>query len=150
MHFIGIDPGKTGGAVIIDHNWRYIGKFMNHRQLAFWLRGKGVSDRQQIRAGLEKVNADPKWGKTSIWKFAVNVGEWGGVLDAFLVSYEEVHSSKWRKLIGTARKGKEPVVEYAMKKWPEAPIVKKNEWWMADALCIAEVVRLTTLKGGVP
>ncbi len=147
MIFVGIDPGKLGGAVRIDIKSMFISTFSNHKDLAAFLRALNVNDFRQIRAGLENVNADPKWGRTSIFSFARNCGQWDGVLDSFLISYELIHSSKWRKLIGAAKKGKEPVVKYARRKWPEAPIVKKKDWWIADALCIAEVVRLQTIGG---
>lgn len=154
---VGIDPGKSGGAIITngDGDLLLIHTDQYHFIEEMTMRLKFG---ESIYAGIEHVHAFPGkgvWdpvtglvkktgqGVTSAFTFGENFGQWQGILMALPIPYVMVSPPKWRSILDSKQKGKEIVVDYVKRRWPRtchALKLKKN-WWIADAMCIATWAR---------
>lgn len=94
MIYIGIDPGEKGTMAII---WEW-GKI---ELIPFSVDGYKDMMRQcppmDCRCCLERVNAMPKQGVTSMFNFGKNFGFIQGLLTAYSIPYELVTPQKWKK-----------------------------------------------------
>lgn len=167
MIFVGIDPGLTGGIAVIDKETRPIfvsafhaidGEF-NHFQFADMLNDIRLAHPLEIPpgtrmyVGLEKVNAMPGQGVSSMFKFGNTYGKIQGVLAAKHIPYELVTPQAWTKVMLAGenkddKKNRGKLV--AQRLWPELEL-RENERCrtvhsgMADALLIAEFMRRKSL-----
>ena len=105
MIYAGIDPGVSGGVVI-----------MNGYETSCYSCPKTVKDmadvlyplkgRNDVRVGIESVHSMPGQGVASTFKFGKNFGEWLGILASFRVPYELITPVKWMKFYGSYPKEK--------------------------------------------
>jgi len=161
MKFIGIDPGITGGCVVIDGEG---GLVYSVRTPCIKDKGKrhydipGMVD--QIRqttgaqlavAAIEKVGAMPRDGRVGAFSFGKGYGIWLGILGALQVPYTEVPPQRWqsRMLAGLPRgpQTKTSAVQRCKSLFPTLPLKVKADWGMADAALIAEYLRQVRQKG---
>jgi len=149
MIYAGIDPGKAGALALLDSAGQIvsasivptIGKDYDLNAMV-----APLIDRDDIRAAaVEHVHAMPGQGVTSMFSFGRGLGLWEGALAALCIPYELVKPGRWMRLVGDMPKDvkerKARLVRAAKSRWPHAPIEKKKEWGIADALWIAEWAR---------
>lgn len=121
--YVGIDTGDSGalailtvdGEVIIDNDDKYA--------LVDYLH----DHKNKIKmAYLEKVNALPKQGVVSTFKFGTNFGWWQGVLEAYGIPYKLIRPQEWQKpltLPKDKKARKKAINEAARRLYPHAELV---------------------------
>ena len=137
--YLGIDPGATGaialfcddGCGVCDYGPEAV------HTLREWL-----ADHSITLCALEKVNAMPGQGVTSMFNFGANLGWWRGVLDALSIPYVEVRPQKWMKACNVPPKkdkADKPGLEVARKMFPSMAdhLARKRDNGRADALLLA-------------
>jgi crossover junction endodeoxyribonuclease RuvC len=101
--FIGIDPGLKGGMAVIDAcGVRTIRMPTTERDIWGWLRDLGRFQRGY--ALIERVQAMPGNGVSSMFKFGWGYGGLRMGLIAAEVTWEEVEPKTWQKEIGVSRR----------------------------------------------
>ena len=100
MTIIGIDPGASGAVTIWDLGISKIYKCPKtvDEMANIIIKTKHseyVNKNQETHAYIEKVHAFPHDGRSSIFKFGQNFGQWIGILAACKVNTELVTPQKW-------------------------------------------------------
>ena len=97
--YIGIDPGKSGGICCIQDNRIWASKCPDSVQGMADLFNKIITDVQtkDISLCIEKVWAMPHDGKSSIFTFGQNYGQWEGVIASFNIIPIYITPSTWMK-----------------------------------------------------
>lgn len=141
MIYIGIDPGKDGAMAIIESESVHVIPFDQdgYRDALSGL-SPGV-----YRCCLERVNAMPGQGVTSMFKFGENFGLIQGLLTAYAIPYELVTPQKWKREFGVTG-DKNSSVAVCRRLFPEVSLRKtekcrKDHDGMAEALLMAEYAR---------
>lgn len=143
MIYIGIDPGKDGAmAVILENRAVEIAAFDRDRYrnfLEYW------SDSSEIRCCLERVNAMPGQGVTSMFRFGENFGFIQGLLTAYSIPYELVTPQKWKKEFQITG-DKNSSIAVCKRLFPGVSLrrtdrCKKDHDGMAEAVLLAEYAR---------
>tara|TARA_Y100001963_G_scaffold151407_1_gene234182 strand:- start:28 stop:570 length:543 start_codon:yes stop_codon:yes gene_type:complete len=100
--FIGIDPGKNGGAAIINEaiNGEPVITFRcpkTPREMALSLMSTIPVDvsYDDVLVLIEHVHAMPKNGVVSMFSFGQNLGHWEGILGAFELDVEYAGPRTW-------------------------------------------------------
>lgn len=144
--FIGIDPGKNGGiaAICIEDNFIYTKPYSDEllRKMSGALY---FSTSHRAICCLEKVGAMPGQGVVSMFNFGQSVGYIKGVLESFLIPYQEITPQKWKREFGLSS-DKAASAEVCRKLFPEVELLatprsKKPHDGMAEALLMAEYAR---------
>ncbi|RLA38967.1 MAG: hypothetical protein DRR06_19895 [Gammaproteobacteria bacterium] len=152
--YLGCDPGKKGSLAVIDQE-----RFIIHHDPTPMLKLKkpdydivemklllqtyqeyGVID----LCILEKAQAMPRQGVTSMFSIGKGYGIWLGLLTSLGIPFIEVHPRVWtRKLfIGVGGEGKDRNYNAARRLYPEWHPGYKYEREYADSLLLAEYGRL--------
>lgn len=166
---VGIDPGKTGAAVALDMDGKAIewiaadhpeegytvkargGALYIPSRMALWL--QELSDSYDVvRVVIEKQQARPMEGRSSIFTTGYGFGMWIGILAALRYSYSVEHPATWtRGVFGSKPKGDERkarAITTAAARVPSLPLTwgrrKKPHDGLADAACLA----LYGMRGG--
>lgn len=144
---IGIDPGKSGAACLMDENGGIIEivRFDTTEHDIAEVLGEDVNRyRTQpgrlwlIYAFIEKVHAMPKQGVSSTFKFGKQYGFILGLLTAYKIPYEFVTPHKWQKDMGCLSKGDKNITKAAAQRlFPQQKVIHAT----ADAILIAEYGR---------
>lgn len=156
VHILGIDPGKTSGAIVLMEK----GGAVIHREtmppvhklcdlIDSW-RQEGM----EIHCWLEKAQTMPKQGGVSVFRYGQHYGTLEGILIAMDVRHTVVHPSTWTKTMHSGcsvkLKGREGAkkrsLEAAMRLWPRDGFLaseraKKPHDGLIDAMLIAEYGR---------
>jgi crossover junction endodeoxyribonuclease RuvC len=143
--FVGVDPGKKGGIAIL----RADGTFVSHQpmgeayELAEYLRGKDI-----IRCYVEKCQAMPSQGVSSMFTYGTGYGKILGVLETLQISYDLVQPQKWqRKMIPGTKRGetKKAALAKARQLFPRESFILDScrvpHDGIVDAVLIAEYGR---------
>jgi len=104
---IGIDPGKTGGIVLLKENTiiDYTKMPDNIYDISnIFTKHKNA----QLYVAIEKVGAMPGQGVASMFKFGYNVGVIHGILSMYKFPKEEVTPLKWKKYFNIPGKKANP------------------------------------------
>lgn len=140
--YLGLDPGKSGAiARIFDHLPPTPGDVVKldgtEHDVAEFLRGcEGV----ECTAILERVNAMPKQGVSSTFKFGTSYGFLRGLLVGMKIPFSEVSPVVWQKAMGCRSGGDKNVTKSrAQQLFPSLKITHAN----ADALLLADFARRT-------
>jgi hypothetical protein len=146
MMWIGIDPGATGAAGLIDH----YGAF--HSVYDFSADPAVIADAMRIifaaagtghtQAVLEHVHSMPKQGVASSFNFGASFGAIRGILAYAGVPYHLVPPAKWKRDFGLG-KDKADALAMARRLFPTAELGRKKDIGRAEALLIAEWGRRT-------
>ena len=136
MLYIGIDPGVSGGAALLDASGKHIDAFkfknMTDHDIAEALRE--WSELGNIRCIIEKVHAMPKQGVTSTFNFGCNFGFLVGILTALRIPFDFVTPNTWQKAMQCQTRGNKNVTKAkAQRVFPEVKVTHA----LADALLIA-------------
>lgn len=142
MIIIGIDPGQSGGIAVIQHTLSIQSAYavsmpetdsdvISEIILAKCSPGPAI-------AYLEQVNAMPKQGVSSTFKFGMSYGFLRGALAALEIRRNFVRPQVWQKALGCLSKGDKNVTKRrAQELFPDIKITHA----LADALLIAEYGR---------
>lgn len=107
MHYIGIDPGLSGGIALIDDDgvigtWPMpvltIGtkKEINVTGLSRWLESNAYACSM---VGVEIQHAMPKQGVSSMFKIGKGYGIILGILTALKMPFTEIRANEWQKIM---------------------------------------------------
>lgn len=153
---VGIDPGKQGGIAYID------AASCESSAMAMPLIGKDIDGHElasvlhNLNPGVvivEKSQAMPGQGVTSMFNYGVGFGRLLGILEALGLPYRLVTPQAWKKtvLAGTA-KDKDAAVAFVRRAYPHIDLTPgrktKPHDGMADAICLAEYGKLHALPSG--
>ena len=154
-YFGGIDIGLDGAIAIID-NSGFVSVFdiplltVSSRKTQRLYDYRGVANifcklkNESIIFCMEKVNAFPGQGVSSMFKLGTGYGMYHGILSSFGFAYEEVTPQRWMKSIFEGMgKGKDASRYKASQLFPSIDLSKKIHHNRADALLIAEYCRRT-------
>lgn len=142
MVYLGIDPGEKGTMAII---WEW-GKI---ELIPFSVDGYKDMMRQcppmECRCCLERVNAMPKQGVTSMFNFGKNFGFIQGLLTAYSIPYELVTPQKWKKEFQITG-DKNSSIAVCKRLFPDVDLrrterCRKDDDNSAEALLLAEYAR---------
>lgn len=143
MVYIGIDPGKSGAMAVIDTDKNVIHtQVFSERGYVQMLAECRV---RMCRCVLEKVNAMPKQGVTSMFNFGLNFGWIQGVLQANGIPYELVTPQKWKKEFSVTA-DKNTAISVAGRLYPEVDLRRserctKPHDGICEALLMAEYAK---------
>lgn len=149
MTVIGIDPGKAGGIAGIpgrEQEWAtawadeipLCGKEIDGHELA-----RRLKEMAPEMVVVEKAQAMPKQGVTSMFNYGLGFGLILGVLEGLAIPYQLVTPQAWKnKVLAGTPKDKGAAANYVRKAYPTidlTPGKKRNPHdGMADAACIAD------------
>lgn len=146
MIFLGVDPGESGafGVVGIDGSPVTSWKFKEQTERDIWDAMKEFTLSPDVGlATLEQVNAMPKQGVSSSFKFGQSYGFLRGLLAASAVPYELVRPQAWQGLLQCRTGGDKNISKAkAQQLFPGVKITHAN----ADALLLAEYARRTWIS----
>ena len=158
MYYAGIDPGQSGALAIIDANGALDGTYAFDKHVLFTAHGlpvalKHVLENKGVKMlCLEKVNAMPKQGVTSTFKFGKGYGMIIGALDIINVPYVLIRPQQWQKkvLAGLTRGDKNVTKDYCRRKYDFVMLLgtercKVPHSGICDAICMAEYTRITDM-----
>lgn len=134
---LGIDPGLSGGMVVLSRTGEVVLvvpfiKYTPH-DIAGYLEPLDID-----QAFLEGVNAFPKQGVTSVFKFGTNYGWWQGVLTVLQIPFQRVYPLKWQTAMNCRTGGNKNISKArAQELFPALKVTHA----IADALLIAEYGR---------
>lgn len=141
MVFVGIDPGKNGAMAIIGDGEKTVVPFSEHDYagyLMIWA--------QEIECCVvERVNAMPGQGVSSMFSFGQNYGFIQGLLTAYKIPFELVTPRVWKKEFGVTS-DKNTSIAVAKRLFPDVSLkrterCKKDDDGCAEALLLAVVAR---------
>ena len=145
---VGIDPGKGGGLAYIDpaggaagRPMPMVGKEIDGHELATLLHNLNPA-----MVIVEKSQAMPGQGVTSMFNYGVGFGRLLGILEALGIPYRLVTPQAWKKVVlaGTA-KDKDAAIQFCRRAFPRVSLTpgqkRKPHDGVADALCMAEYGR---------
>jgi crossover junction endodeoxyribonuclease RuvC len=146
MIIIGIDPGLSGGIAALDGKGLWIEvcplpyitdgalSFVDGQRLRTIL--MDMREGQPATVVIERVSAMPKQGVTSSFNFGVGFGSVLGIVRAFDFPLVFVSPAKWKRDMGLS-KDKNASLDKARMLYPSAPLPRKKDEGMAEALLIA-------------
>lgn len=141
--FIGVDPGMSGGVAFMDHLGLEAIPFKLHtpHDLVGFIETRVALSSGPVICFLEAVNAMPKQGVSSTFKFGVNYGWWQGVLTALGIPFRRVYPLKWQTAMSCRTGGNKNITKArAQELFPGVKITHA----VADAILIAEYGRRQT------
>lgn len=151
-HILGIDPGATGAAALIDLDGNFVEVIdldsdpaVTTSRLCTLVSGNGF--RKETFAMVERAQAMPKQGVSSTFKYGVGFGVILGTLHAMTISHDFVRPARWKAAIGLSGKDKDPSLSLARRLFPAAELGLKKHHNRAEALLIAEYARRFRAKG---
>lgn len=142
--FIGIDPGQKGAIALLCGNEVEVFDWIDGPMMANQLLDLKVEYQIQL-AAIERTNAMPGQGVTSMFTFGQNCGWWKGALDSMFIPFIEVRSQEWQKGVVPKKKSKsdKPSLLVARRLFPTVDLSLKKHDGRADALLIADWLRRT-------
>lgn len=139
----GIDPGVSGAVAIIQ-----AGRFVAGIDMPTFQDGKRrrvnaaalaafLSEHRPARVILERVGAMPGQGVASMFSFGHSVGIAEGVATALGLPLVLVTPQAWKRAAGLIGSDKAASLAVAARLFPDAPLSRKKDVALADALLIA-------------
>lgn len=143
FHFLGIDVGKSGAYALINEKLTEAEAWDFPKSLEF-LAEKIQKLQAENNIGiccLEKANARPGQGVTSMFNFGVNYGVWQGVLTACHIPYFICTPHQWQRGVFDAAPRKKDTkllsLSNAKRRFPMVDLSRKKDHGKADALNMA-------------
>lgn len=152
MIYIGIDPGKRGGFAYIDDDGNAKAYSWDETLFVDMIHHIRHESDHAVIACLEKVNALPGQGVTSMFNFGTNYGFIQGVLASFHIPFQLIPPKKWKKEYSLSS-DKEQSIKTAIRLFPDVNLFRnsrciKQDDGMSEALLIAEYAKRLYKKGG--
>lgn len=144
MIYLGIDPGLSGAIAAVDDK----GRFVMAEEMPVYADGKTnvVDGRELFRlitgvgtvvTAVERVASMPKQGVASTFNFGKAYGTVLGVIGAAGLPRHDVAPQSWKKMFNLIGQEKDASRGMAIKMFPDAPLSRKKDHGIADALLIA-------------
>lgn len=136
--FLGVDPGMSGASFLCieDEHPRFALHCETERDISDWY--AAMVGQYEIVAMLEKVNAMPKQGVSSTFKFGQSFGFLRGLLTAHQIPFELVSPQRWQKQMQCQTKGDKNVTKaMAQRLMPSFKFTHKT----ADAFLLAQYAK---------
>ena len=144
MSILGIDPGRSGAWALISISGEYMASGLCPDSPQGMVMDLLPYSKTIQMCSLELVHAFPGQGVTSMFSFGTNFGMWQGILASFGIPYHFVTPQKWMaEVLDSHKKGEKVHLQFARRRWVDAPWHRKKDEGVAAALCIAEYARLT-------
>lgn len=144
---MGIDPGLSGAWALIDSAGGYVSAGDMHNEDGrvltrhVWAEMLMATNTNKVRVAVERVHSMPKQGVATTFVFGAAYGcalALGNMFDEPAVL---ITPNQWKKFYGLdADKNKSS--QLAREMWPDAPIKLKKHNGRAEALLIANYLRL--------
>lgn len=143
--FMGADPGKSGAFVILNRD----GTFLEQIRMDDTILDIGTAVRRLRRdvsfCIIETVNAMPKQGVASSFKFGDSFGMMRGMVTVCNIRHEYMRPAEWQGLMKCRTKGDKNVSKAAAQRlFPNEKIIHAN----ADAFLMAELARRIGIERG--
>ncbi len=142
LKVIAIDPGKSGGLCVVQDDFIEAKKCPStvHDMSLLFALAINETPPEFIRVVLEKVWARPHDGRSSIFTFAGNYGQWEGIIASHEMDIGYVTPQAWMKACGIPKKmtkkdRKNYIKDLAKKLYPK--LGKKVTLATADAIVLA-------------
>ena len=143
-YIVGIDPGISGAIAVLDAG----GNLTAHSAMPVYQPAKAtrvnpaaltafLEPYRNAHAVLEQVGAMPGQGVASMFSFGHSAGVIEGVLAALGIGYELVVPQEWKKAYKLNGKPKDAARALAQRYYPSAPLARKKDSGLADALLLA-------------
>lgn len=145
--YLGIDPGYSGAWGLIDHHGDYqsCGDMLHNEKhiltRAVIAEMSQAIDRQDVEIVIESVHSMPGQGVSSSFKFGMAFGAAIAMAERFNCPWHFVSPQMWKKDLGL-KADKNESLDLARKIWPNAPLSRKKDNGRAEALLLAEWLRL--------
>ena len=145
--YIGIDPGFSGAWGAVNHHGEYVscGDMVHNEKhimsRAVWAEMCQAADRKDVEIVIEAVHSMPGQGVSSSFKFGMAFGAAIAITERFNCPWHLVTPQKWKKDMGLTA-NKDESLSMARELWPEAPLARKKDNGRAEALLLAEWLRL--------
>ena len=145
--FMGIDPGLSGAWALIDGAGRYVSAGDMHNEDGrvltrhVWAEMLMATNTNKVRVAVERVHSMPKQGVATTFVFGAAYGcalALGNMFDEPAVL---ITPNQWKKFYGLDS-DKNKSSQLAREMWPDAPIKLKKHNGRAEALLIANYLRL--------
>jgi Holliday junction resolvasome RuvABC endonuclease subunit len=147
MIYLGFDPGFSGAWGMIDHNDGYIScgdMIHNGSHILTDEVFKKISQARQnddMVVVIELVASMPKQGVSSTFKFGMAFGSVIALAERLHCPFQFVTPRVWKKALGLDS-DKAKSLSLARDLWPNAPLSRVKDNGRAEALLIAEWLRL--------
>ncbi len=146
MTIIAIDPGLTGGFAVLTNTGEYVSAeplpIIRDGALA-WVNGEQLrgmiitaKDATPTCCVVERVSAMPKQGVSSSFNFGVGFGSLLGAIQVLGCPLHLVQATLWKRQLGLSR-DKNASLDKARLLFPDAPLARKKDDGVAEALLIA-------------
>ena len=145
--FMGIDPGLSGAWAVIDSAGGYVSAGDMHNEDGrvltrhVWAEMLSAVNINSVKVAVERVHSMPKQGVATTFAFGAAYGCALTLGNMFEDQAVLVTPNQWKKFYGLdADKNKSSALARDM--WPDAPIKLKKHNGRAEALLIANYLRL--------
>lgn len=147
MIYLGFDPGFSGAWGMINHHSEFVGcgdMIHNGKHI---LTDDVMQEITKARAGddievaIELVSSMPRQGVASTFKFGMAFGATIALAERLHCPFHFVVPRVWKKALGLDS-DKNRSLSLARDLWPDAPITRQKDNGRAEALLIAEWLRL--------
>jgi hypothetical protein len=161
MIYVGIDPGFSGAISALDSQGELIclrdmpvitdGRKKHYNVTAMVDILRELSLEGKVHAMLERSQAMPGQGVTSMLKIGIGYGIWLGIFAGLGIPFSTVRPHEWVKtvLAGLPGKGKERSILWVSQNFPEADLTPgrrtKPMDGRADAICLAKYAQATVV-----
>ena len=146
-YYMGIDPGKSGAITVMnqlsDNGKIYIDSKPFDEEVLINICKELCGG--EVKCCLEKVNAMPGQGVTSMFNFGQNFGFIQGVLKSFGIPFQLVPPQKWKKEFSVTS-NKNTSIDCARRLFPNISLkrterCKKDDDGIAESMLMAEYAR---------
>lgn len=154
--FIGVDPGKTGGVVVISETGvvEHMEVMDDVKWFSDFIKSELKTDKKTTMVFMEKAQSFPRQGLVSTFNYAQGFGELVGVLIAHNAVFELVPPQAWTKVMHAGANGDRPKQksrEVVKRLFPDMDFREytakaKQHDGLIDALLIAEFGRRKWVK----
>lgn len=139
MQYIGIDPGYSGAIALLDDDGclEYVKLKETMHSICDWI-WEHTLEAPRTRCVIEQVNAMPKQGVSSSFKFGRSFGQAEAIVVCHKWPYKLVRPAKWQQMMCCRSKGDKNVTKAAAQRlFPGIKITHA----IADSLLLAELAR---------
>tara|TARA_R110000824_G_scaffold208765_4_gene394586 strand:- start:96 stop:614 length:519 start_codon:yes stop_codon:yes gene_type:complete len=166
---VGIDPGKDGAVCVINEHYEVLDSWLTKEsctvrigkgskreyfdiKMAHILRKASLLEPGRVHVCIEKQQARPGQGSTSMYSIGLGIGLWRGCIATLGLPLITVHPKTWQKKVlrDVPGEGKGRSILAAQSRFPDFDLTpgrkRKPHDGLADALCLC-LYGMSELKG---
>jgi len=146
MLIFAFDPGKTGAWAAITHNGDYVscgGMIITENIIdteKIWAEICAVRNGHDCQVVVESVHSMPRDGVRQAFSFGCAFGAVLSLAQRFRSPWHLVRPQRWKADMGVTAE-KSTSLELARQLWKTAPLTRKKDHGVAEALLLAEWIR---------